>query len=104
MEANMDISALDSLYKTNGTTTPVTGKTNGAGFDSVLSSAMQMVKDTNTLQNEANAQEISFALGESDNVHDLLIAEQKANLALQYTVAVRDKFIESYNNIMNMQM
>ncbi|MBR1572786.1 MAG: flagellar hook-basal body complex protein FliE [Lachnospiraceae bacterium] len=100
----MDISAIDSLYKSSGMTTPVTGKNNNEGFDSVLNSAMKLVSDTNTLQNEANAQEISFALGESDNVHDLLIAEQKANLALQYTVAVRDKFLESYNNIMNMQM
>ena len=58
----------------------------------------------NKLQNDASAQAISFALGETDNVHDLLIAEQKANLALQYTVAIRNQFISGYNTIMNMQI
>ena len=48
--------------------------------------------------------EISFALGETDNTHDLTIALQKASTALQYTVAVRDKFLEAYKEIMNMQI
>ena len=65
---------------------------------------MNMVDDTNSLQNNASAEAVSFALGESDNVHDLLIAERKANLALQYTVAVRNQFISGYNTIMNMQI
>jgi flagellar hook-basal body complex protein FliE len=99
----MDISAITSMYKTTGVSPTATQETDN-GFDNVLNSVMSMVKETNTLQNDASAQEISFALGESDNVHDLLIAEQKANIALQYTVAIRDKFIESYNTIMNMQI
>jgi flagellar hook-basal body complex protein FliE len=33
-----------------------------------------------------------------------MIAEQKAALALQYTVAVRDRFVQSYQTIMNMQI
>jgi flagellar hook-basal body complex protein FliE len=99
----MDISAITSMYKTTGVSPTTTQETDN-GFDNVLNSVMSMVKETNTLQNDASAQEISFALGESDNVHDLLIAEQKANIALQYTVAIRDKFIESYNTIMNMQI
>jgi len=34
----------------------------------------------------------------------LLIAQTKATVALQYTVAVRDKLIESYREIMQMQI
>ena len=48
--------------------------------------------------------ELKFALGETDNTHDLLIAQQKASTALQYTVALRDKFLESYKELMNMQI
>ena len=69
-----------------------------------LNNAMKLVDDTNTLQNQASAQEVSFALGETDNVHDLIVAEQKANMAIQYTVAVRNQFIQGYNTIMNMQI
>ena len=47
---------------------------------------------------------IKFALGESTNTHELLVAQEKANIALSYTVAVRDKVIDAYKEIMNMQI
>ena len=73
-------------------------KTNS--FDSILSAMMQSVD----LQNKAESEEIRFALGESDNTHDLLIAETKANIALQYTVAVRDKLVDGYKELMQMSV
>ncbi|MBQ3030827.1 MAG: flagellar hook-basal body complex protein FliE [Agathobacter sp.] len=73
-------------------------------FSSILDSMMNAVDETNTLQNQAEAAEIQFALGLSDNTHDLLIAQTKANTALQYTVAVRDRLIEAYQQIMQMQI
>ena len=69
-----------------------------------MQQAMDMIKETNQLSNEAEVEEINFALGYSDNTHDLQIAQEKANIALQYTIAVRDRFLESYQSIMNMQM
>ena len=100
----MDISAISGLYKnTQQLTTPVKSQS-ANGFDSILNNAMKLVDDTNTLQNQASAQEVSFALGETDNVHDLIVAEQKANMAIQYTGAVRNQFIQGYNTIMNMQI
>lgn len=101
----MDVSAIQSLYGNTGTAIPVASTdTSDSSFSSVLDSVMGMVGETNQLQNAASAEEMSFALGESDNTHDLLIAESKANIALQYTVAVRDKMLEAYNQIMNMQI
>lgn len=73
-------------------------------FDSVLSSAMAMLSETNSLQNAAQSEKIKFALGEADNPHDMQIAEAKALSALQYTTAVRDKALEAYKEIMNMQI
>ncbi len=73
-------------------------------FSSILDSMLNSVDETNTLQNQAEAAAIQFALGESDNTHDLLIAQTKANTALQYTVAVRDRVIEAYQQIMQMQI
>lgn len=80
----------------------VTGK--DESFDSVFQSALNMINETNQLQNNAETAEINFALGYSDNTHDLSIAQEKANVALQYTVAVRDRFLEAYKEIMNMQI
>ena len=47
---------------------------------------------------------VQDALGETENTHDLSIALQKASTALQYTVAVRDKFLQAYREIMQMQI
>ncbi len=108
----MDISSIQSLYgpsKTNGASaaqlvggqkTESTGNDFGSVFDAVLN----MVDNANTLQNRASAEEIKFALGEADNTHDLAIAQSKANIALQYTVAVRDRFLSAYQEIMQMQI
>jgi flagellar hook-basal body complex protein FliE len=73
-------------------------------FDSILSSMMSSLNETNDLQNAAESAEIQFALGESTNTHDLLIAESKAEVALQYTVAVRDKIIDAYKELMQMSI
>ncbi len=73
-------------------------------FETVFQSALGMVEETNDLHNDAESAMIQFALGKSENTHDLLIAQSKANIALQYTVAVKDKLQEAYREIMQMQI
>ncbi|MCI8875202.1 MAG: flagellar hook-basal body complex protein FliE [Lachnospiraceae bacterium] len=73
-------------------------------FSSVLGAAMNMINETNDYQNAAESAQIQFALGESTSTHDLAAAQQKANLALSYTVAVRDKVLDAYKEIMNMSI
>ena len=62
-----------------------------------------MINETNSLSNKAEEEEIKFAMGTSDSVVDLMVAQQKANLSLQYTVAVRNAVLDSYKELMNMQ-
>ena len=76
----------------------------GDSFDSVLASAMEMLTETNALQNDAEAAKIEFAIGDAENPHDMLIAAAKASSALQYTTAIRDRLLEAYREIMNMQI
>ena len=73
-------------------------------FSSVLSAAMNMVSETNDLQNNAQSEAIRFALGEAENTHDLTTAQTKALTAIQYTVAILDKMLDAYKEIMNMQI
>ncbi len=73
-------------------------------FASFFDSALKSLDQTNAYISQAEDEEIKLALGETENTHDLTIALQKASTALQYTVAVRDKFLESYRTIMNMQI
>lgn len=72
-------------------------------FGKVLDSVIGNINTTNGYLSQAENEEIKLSLGKADNTHDLAIALQKASTALQYTVAVRDKFIEAYKELMNMQ-
>ena len=73
-------------------------------MDGLQNAIKNSLNDTQNLIDGAERAEIEFALGQSDNTHDLMIAQNKASLAVSYTVAVRDRFIEAYKEIMNMQV
>ncbi len=75
----------------------------GSTFDSLLNSAMNMIKETNDYSNEAAEAELAYAMGLTENTHDLQVAQMKANISLQYTVAVRNAVIEAYKEIMQLQ-
>lgn len=99
------ISNLASKYINDALSTNKVSETqNGDAFSDLLTSAMNMIQETNSLSNAANAEQMNFAMGYSDNTHDLAIAQQKAALSLQYTVAVKNKVLEAYKEIMNMQI
>ena len=73
-------------------------------FDSLLNAAMNNINETNGYLSDQENEELKLAMGISENTHDLSIAIQKAETALQYTVAVRDKLLAAYNEIMQMQI
>mgnify|MGYP002857462543 CR=1 FL=1 len=73
-------------------------------FDSILSAAVDMYKEADSYQKKAEAEEISFALGYTDSVHDLALAQRKANISLQYTVKVTNAVVSAYKELMNMQL
>lgn len=103
----MDISSLSGIsseyLEVYAKSKNLTG-TEDKSFGNIFTSMMESLDETNALQNKAQSEEIRFAMGESENTHDLLIAESKANIALQYTVAVRDKLIEGYRELMQMSV
>ena len=86
--------------------TDISDENENISLRKILSSNIRTLRGKYHLTQERLAEnaEISFALGEVDNTHDLTIALQKASTALQYTIAVRDKFLEAYKEIMNMQI
>lgn len=73
-------------------------------FSTIFQTAMENINETNSLLSDAENEEIKFMLGETESTHDLMIALQKASTALQYTVAIRDQFVQAYKEIMQMQI
>lgn len=45
-----------------------------------------------------------LARGENVDLHQVMIASQKANITLQATIEIRNKVIEAYQEIMRMQV
>ena len=98
------ISDIETVSSLTGMLAEKTKETEGNLFESFLNSAIDNINTTNSYLSDAENEEIKFALGETENTHDLTIALQKASTALQYTVAIRDKMLEAYREIMQMQI
>ncbi len=73
-------------------------------FNIFLDAAKNQISETNGYLQDQENEEIKFALGLTENTHDLAVAQAKAQTSLQYTVALRDRFLESYREIMQMQI
>lgn len=71
------------------------------GFGQFLKDSMEKV---NNLQLESQKQDMLFALGETDNLHEVMIAAEKAGVALQFTIEVKNKILDAYKEIMRIQL
>ena len=69
-------------------------------FAEILNASLEKV---NELQSDRSAHITAFASGENQNVHELMIAMQKAGLAMNMTAAVRNKVMEAYKELTRMQ-
>jgi len=75
---------------------------NGVDFSAVLKNAIENV---NTAQNSAQAKAQSFSTGASDtSLEDVIVSLQKANLSLQGMIAVRNRLVEAYKEVTNLQV
>jgi flagellar hook-basal body complex protein FliE len=73
----------------------------GTGFATYLAQALDQV---NALSNNADQLATEFAAGGPVTVDQLMIAEQKASLAVDLVVQVRNRIVNAYQSIMNMQI
>ncbi len=105
----MDVTSLASLSDSigiSGTSSEKVSVTedNTEAFQSLLDSAVSLYSEADDLQKAAEEAELNFAMGYSSNTHDLALAQQKANIALQYTVKVTNKVLDAYKELMQMQL
>ncbi len=71
------------------------------GFMDYLKEALGTVDN---LQKDAASSAERLALGDESYLHNTIIAYEKANLALQLTLEVRNRVLEAYQEIMRLQM
>jgi len=63
-----------------------------------------MVGEVNTKMQAGGAEQAKVLSGESTNLHQAMISMQEAGVAFSLMVEVRNKLVESYQEIMRMQV
>src|SRR4051812_49331147 len=70
-------------------------------FHSVFQDAVQNVENFRAdAENKVN----SFLSGETDEVHDVVMSAQRAELSFELFQGVRNKVVQAYQEIMRMQL
>lgn len=80
-----------------------TDKTAGGGAAGFSEALSRLVESVETSTGDANAA-VSSMLNKSGDVHDAMIALQRAEMSLQFTVQVRNKLVQAYHDIMRMSV
>jgi flagellar hook-basal body complex protein FliE len=60
--------------------------------------------DLNVSQVGANDAIKSLATGGEENLHDVIISMEKASMTLQYAIQIRNKLLEGYQTVIQMQI
>lgn len=80
---------------------PPAGQTGAvAPFSDLLTDAVGQV---NQLQDQANKAVTGLMSGTGVDVHQAMIATQKASMAFELTLAVRNKAVQAYQQVVGMQ-
>jgi flagellar hook-basal body complex protein FliE len=91
-----------------GTLKPAAPRTSGAGAgtgsgftDSLKQSLGTLLDGVEETQGEAN-QAVTNMVNKTGEVHDAMIALQRAQMQLELTVTIRNKLVTAYQDIMRM--
>ena len=78
----------------------IQGNSSASQFSDMLS---QAVNNVNGMQKQSREMQVSFDMGDTSlSLADVMIAKEKAGIAFEATMQVRNKVLEAYKTIMNM--
>ena len=95
------IKGIEGIPEPFGSSSVKPGSPAGQGFGDILKNAVESV---NSMQHEAGRLEDSVAKGENVNIHQAVIAGEKAGLSFRLLMQVRNKMIDAYQEVMRMQV
>ena len=73
-------------------------KKNALGFDKVLKGA---INNVNKLEQDSNRSVMDLLSGKAD-IHETMISLQKADISMRLFLAIRNKAVDAYREIMHM--
>jgi flagellar hook-basal body complex protein FliE len=99
--AGVSSAAFTPLTALTDTATTRAPQASSSGFGDAVAGALN---DLSAVQNHADTLATQAATGQLADVHDYTIAATEATLATELTVAVRNKAIEAFTQIMNLPL
>lgn len=87
---------------TIGTNNTVNNK--GTIFEDFYNSAIDLYKQTNDFQIQADKMQMDFVSGKTDNIADVVIAQMQSKTTLQFTAQITNRVLETYKEILRIQI
>jgi len=81
--------------------TPSGGVGSSSAFSSILKDTISGLQST---QKDADSAVQKFLTGENDDIHTTVLATQRAEMAFELGLQVRNKVVSAYQEIMKMQL
>jgi len=73
-------------------------------FSAFFNAALNVFEDTNEMIDHAERMQLDFATGRIDDILSVQMAMDRASNALNFTSQITNRIIESYREIMRMQI
>lgn len=70
------------------------------GFFQTLMSSISAVREA---QKEAREESVRMVLGEARDIHEVMLAREKAEVLFQLFLEIRNRIVQAFENIMRMQ-
>jgi len=99
----MNITSIQKGGEISGLARPG-GGSSGAGGISFKDALKDALEQVNELDRQSRKDNLALAAGTVDDLHSVMINAEKADLALQLTIQMRNKILDAYNEIMRMQI
>ncbi len=84
-----------------GAITPPGASGSSGDFQSVLEGTINTLQ---SMQNDADTSVQKFLTGENEELHTTVLATQRAEMAFELGLQVRNKVVSAYQEIMKMQL
>jgi flagellar hook-basal body complex protein FliE len=82
----------------------IPGTADASGATSFKDTVKQMLADVNTKLNVSDENARDLATGKTGDIEKVVTSVEEANLALQYTMAIRSKLLDAYSEISRLQV
>lgn len=99
--SNIPITSVANMLQSNNVKASSSPSEAQKNFGSFLKDSIDKVNETQ-VRSDMMAQKL--ARGENVELHEVMIASQKASITLTATMEIRNKVIEAYQEVMRMQV